>query len=127
NDHVAAARIQASAKAAQLHWLQELQSEAQMLRAHNRAGSAQGTDKSILAVIDTTSRRSGLAAAIRRIQPSNADEAIVTLDEANFNQILSWPHALHRDYAIHITSLSVTRDDKPGRVQARLKLHRDPA
>lgn len=124
NTSRARARAQVAAEAEQIRWLVGLQEQAQLLRANTREGPVQGQNRSILAIIDSTSRAQGLAKAVSRIQPDNNDEAVVTLDDAPFNQMLYWLHTMRRDYNIHIAGLTVTHDDKPGLVQARLKLER---
>lgn len=124
NTGLARARTQVAAEAEMARWMIGLREEAHMLRATGRDGPVKGRNQSILAIIDSTSRARGLADAVRRIQPDNNDEAVVTLDDAQFNKMLYWLHMLRRDYNIYIASLTVTRDIQSGLVQARLKLER---
>lgn len=127
NNSLAQARQQVTVEAEQARWLVGLRKEARMLRASTRDGPVKGQGQSILAIIDSTSRARGLADAVRRIQPDNNDEAVVTLDNASFNKMLYWLHMLHRNYNIYIAALTVTHDSQPGLVQARLKLERGDA
>src|SRR5699024_11468290 len=90
NSSLALARNQIAVEAGQTRWLLGLQQEARTLRVNNRGGPVKGRNQSILAIIDTTSRERGMAEAVRRIQPDNNDEAIVTLDDAAFNELLYW-------------------------------------
>lgn len=120
-------RAQVSTEAKQTRWLLGLRAQARQLRAQNDQSRIKGQAQSILAIIDSTSRSSGLADAVQRIQPDSNDEAVVTLDDAAFDTLLYWLHTLRRDYAIRVAALTVTRDSDNGRVQARLKLERGDA
>lgn len=127
NTGLARARSQVAAEAELARWMIGLRGEAEILRANSGDRPVKGKNESILAIIDATSRARGLADAVRRIQPDNNDEAVVTLDDAAFDRMLKWLHLLRRDYNIHIAAMTVTRDTTQGRVQARLKLERGGA
>lgn len=127
NSSLATARTRVIAEADQTRWLLGLREEARLLQASNRNGQTKGRNESILALVDATSRANGLGEAVRRIQPENNDQATVTLESANFNQMLYWLRILRRDYGISVSALTVTREEKPGLVQARLTLQRSEA
>lgn len=127
NSSLAQARAQVAQQTQQTRWLLGLKREARILRARNQSGPIKGQNLAILAIIDSTSRSHGLADAVRRIQPDNNNEAVVTLDSASFNKMLYWLRMLQQDYNIHVASMTVTSDSKPGLVHARLKLQRGGA
>lgn len=127
NNGLADAREQVVTETAQSRWMLGLLHEAQALRASDTSNRVKGRNQSLLTIIDATSRARGLAKAVRRIQPSNNNEATVTLDAAPFNALLNWLHMLKQGYSVDIDSLTVTRGKQPGLIQARMKLTRADA
>lgn len=121
------ARARVVAEADQTRWLLGLREEARLLQASNRSGPVKGRNQSLLTIVDATSGSNGLGNAVRRIQPDGSDQATVTLNGANFNRMLYWLQLLRRDYGIHVSSLTVTREDTSGLVQARVTLKRSGA
>ncbi|MDN5862836.1 MAG: type II secretion system protein M, partial [Salinisphaera sp.] len=105
-------------------WMTQIEAEAAALRQQGGRETIRGRGDSLLAVVDQTSRDAGLSAALQRIQPQGQDKATVTLDDAGFDKLLRWLRTLEQSYGIVVQALSVTREDKPGTVQARLTLQR---
>lgn len=127
NASVERARQQVESESTQARWLLGIREEARLLKSDNRNRAIQGRNDSLLSVVDTTSRDNGLGSAVRRIQPDDNDQATVTLEDANFNQMLYWLRALQRDYGVSAQQMTITRDDENGTVQARLTLSRSGA
>ncbi len=127
NASLETARARVVSEADQTRWLLGLREEARLLQASSRADTLRGRNESLLSIVDATSRTNGLGEAVRRIQPDSNDEATVTLNSANFNQLLYWLQVLQRDYGVSASALVITREDEPGLVQARLTLERGGA
>lgn len=106
------------------NWLTDVEKQATQLRRAGRHNNIKGSDQSLLSLVDQTSRTAGLGKAVRRIQPEGSDQAVVTLEAASFNQMLFWLSELEKNYGIRATALTITRDDKIGKVQARMTLKR---
>lgn len=124
-DHsLADARARVAAESRQARWMLGIQNEAGELEQQNRKTAPKGSDRSLLSIVDSTSRDNGLGAAVRRIQPANDNKAIVSLDHANFNKMLFWLQSLQNDYGVITRQMTVNHDDKAGTVQARLTLVR---
>lgn len=109
------------------NWLADVELEAQDLRSSGARNTQKGTNQSLLSVVDQTSRTAGLGEAVRRIQPEGDNQAQVSLEEADFNQMLFWLSELEKDYGVRATALTLTRGEKIGQVQVRMTLTRPAA
>ena len=120
-------RIRLNAQAEETRWVLGIRDEARLLQASDTRRQIQGRNDSLLSIVDATSRENGLGEAVRRIQPDDDDQATVTLEKANFNQMLFWLRSLQRDYGVAASQITVTRDEESGTVQARMTLSRGAA
>lgn len=101
----------------------QLAAEASRLRAHTRR-NIKATDVPLLSIIDQTSREAELAHAVQRIQPESEDKAAVTIDNASFDNMIRWLRQLQQQYGVAVTTLSVTRAEAEGAIDARIILER---
>lgn len=106
-------------------WLAGVTSQAQRLRGSGNHAQIKGQDQSLLSLVDKTSRSAQLGKAVRHIRPDGQDKATITFDAAGFNKLLFWLHDLQKEYGIDTRALTVTSEDKPGQVQARISLERN--
>lgn len=97
--------------------------QADQLRAQSH-GNFRGENKSLLAIINGTSRTAGLGDAIQRIQPNGRDEATVTIEGAGFGSLIRWLRQLQQKYGVTVSALHVGRGENKGRVEARMTLER---
>lgn len=106
-----------------LAWMRQAAREVQVLRAQGRRPKASG-DQSVLAVVDSAARASGLGEALKRVQPDGENGARVWLEGAEFDAIVKWLAALYRDQGVRVTAATVERIESPGQVNARVVLER---
>lgn len=100
-----------------------LGAEAARLRARSQ-GNFRSENKSLLAIVNRTSRDAGLGSAIQRIQPAGPDKAAVTIEAASFNTMVRWLRQLQQKYGVTISALNVVRGENEGRIEARMTLER---
>jgi general secretion pathway protein M len=104
-------------------WMEQSAAEAKRLR--NAAGAAGGGDhRSLLAVVDQTSKQSQLAPAVKRIEPDGQELVRVTLEQAAFDDMVTWLGSLQRSYGVSVADVSIDRQPADGRINARLTLKR---
>ncbi|MDA3921201.1 MAG: type II secretion system protein M [Salinisphaera sp.] len=128
NSALNTARTRVTAETNQARWMLGIRDEARLLQASGTQTALKGQNDSLLSIVDATSRSNGLGEAVRHIQPDNNDKAIVSLQKANFNQLLFWLRSLQSDYGISATEMTISRNgDTPGQVEARLTLVRGAA
>lgn len=102
-------------------WMQ--QSAAEVNRLRNAAGGT--TDhRSLLAVVDQTSKQSQLAPAVKRIEPDGQELVRVTLEQASFDDLMIWLGSLQRNFGVSVADVSIDRQAASGRVNVRLTLQR---
>ena len=101
-------------------WMQQSASEVNRLR--NTAGG--GDRRSLLAVVDQTSKQSQLAPAVKRLEPDGQELVRVTLEQASFDDLVRWLGNLQQSFGVSVIDVSIDRQADSGRVNARLTLKR---
>lgn len=104
-------------------WMQQSAAEANQLRSAAGAGGA-ADHRSLLAVVDQTSKQSQLAPAVKRIEPDGQELVRVTLEQASFDDLVQWLGGLQRMSGVSVADVSIDRQADTGRVNARLTLKR---
>ena len=123
---LARARTQLQARVQQertdLAWMRASAGELATLRSKGARGQVDRQGKSLFALADVSARGAGLAAALKRVEPTGPKSVRVNLESANFDALIDWIDALARDYAVQTTDLSADRIDGIGLVNARVVL-----
>jgi len=117
-------RVSVEQQRVNVAWMNSAAQEAQnLLRA--RTGASQAVSRggqSLLAVVDQTARGAKLGPALKRIEPRGQDEVRVRLEDAVFDDMVTWLGALQKRYGVLIDSVAIDRQSSPGRVTANLTL-----
>lgn len=101
-------------------WMQSAAAEVQRLRS---ARTASGTERqSLLSLADSTARQAGLGPAIRRVEPEGADRVRIVLEQAGFDDMVSWLELLVSRHRVALDTVTVDSRPEPGLVNARLVL-----
>jgi general secretion pathway protein M len=79
-----------------------------------------GAGQSLVAVIDRTTRDSGLNVNLKGTEPSGTSGVRVRLESASFAQLLLWLLKVEQEYGLSIQAATLERTDAPGRVNASL-------
>jgi general secretion pathway protein M len=101
-------------------WMQQAAAEAKQLRG--AAVSRGDAGRSLLAVVDQTSKQSQLGSAVKRIQPDGQDLVRVSLEQASFDDLVLWLGSLQSAYGVSIVDATIDRQSEAGRVNAHLTL-----
>ncbi|RJS91762.1 type II secretion system protein GspM [Salinisphaera sp. Q1T1-3] len=122
------ARTGVTAEANQARWMLGIRNEAELLRSSGANTRPAGANDSLLSIIDASSRANQLGTAVTHIQPQNDDKAVVSLQQAGFDQMVFWLQSLQTQYGITVSQATISREsDTPGQVEARLTLVRGAA
>lgn len=106
-------------------WMQQTATEVKRLQG---AGVAVAEDhRSLLAVVDQTSKEAQLGMAVKRIQPEGQDLVRVSLEQANFDDVVMWLGGLQHAHGVSVVDAAIDRQKEPGRVNARLTLKKSGA
>ncbi len=102
-------------------WMQRSAAEVTQLRH----GATAGADhRSLLAVVDQTSKQSQLAPAVKRIEPDGQELVRVSLEQASFDEMVNWLGGLQHNFGVSVADVSIDRQSDSGRVNVRLTLKR---
>jgi general secretion pathway protein M len=101
-------------------WMQQAAVEAKQLRRGAVSGADAG--RSLLAVVDQTSKQSQLGPAVKTIQPDGQDLVRVSLEQASFDDLVLWVDSLRSVYGVSIVDATIDRQSEAGRVNAHLTL-----
>jgi general secretion pathway protein M len=102
-------------------WMQQAAAEVNQLRG---AAGASDDHRSLLAVVDQTSKQSQLGPAVKRIEPDGQELVRVSLEQASFDDMMSWLGSLQRSFGVSVADVSIDRQAASGRVNARITLKR---
>jgi len=113
----ATARVQH--KASDLAWMRAV---APQLAAAGAAIPAPSSQRSLIVVIDTSARESGLGSALNSTEPSGPGMLRVRLDRASFDTLVTWLARLSQQNGIHVESATIDAAGPPGLVNVGLVL-----
>ena len=105
-------RANYNAQQSLLMWVQEQGARAIQLR---KSGNIQTFSGSLPQAVNNTSARHSIA--IARMQPQN-EELQVSVDEASFNDVLSWLQVMEK-MGIRIIQVDIAESNEPGMVRIR--------
>ena len=115
---VTQARRQVAAKQADLQWMRSM---GPALAAAGPGPAAAPTGQSLVVLIDSSARESGLGQALTNSQPAGGAVRI-QLESADFNLLVGWLSRLSTQHGVHVESASVTGSAAPGIVNASVVL-----
>jgi general secretion pathway protein M len=113
----AAARVQH--KQADLAWMRSV---APQLSAAGATITAPTSQRSLIVVIDTSARESGLGSALNSSEPSGPGSLRVRLDKASFDTLVAWLAKLSQQNGIRVESGNIDAAGPPGLVNAGIVL-----
>ncbi|HTY51169.1 MAG TPA: type II secretion system protein GspM [Steroidobacteraceae bacterium] len=116
---VARARARVLHKQQDLAWMQGV---APQLAAAAPVAPPPSSQRSLIAVIDSSARESGLGSALATSEPSGADGLRVTLNQASFDTLVAWLARLSQQNGIHVESATIDGTRTPGVVNAGIVL-----
>ncbi|MEC9342006.1 MAG: type II secretion system protein GspM [Pseudomonadota bacterium] len=119
HQRLASARLEAAAQ----RDLETLVARAAQARASGSLGDGPRDQRSLLALIDASSREAGVAQAVRRIQPADADSVQVRLDAVPFDRAIAWVVDLDQRPGLAIAELTA-RKNGPGTADISFRLSR---
>jgi general secretion pathway protein M len=116
---VARAQARVQHKESDLAWMQSV---APRLAAAGAAVTAPTSQRSLIVVIDSSARESGLGAALNSSEPSGPGALRVRLDKAPFDTLVAWLARLSQQNGIRVESATIDAAGPPGLVNAGLVL-----
>lgn len=116
---VSRAHVRVQRKQSDLAWMRSV---APQLAVAGSAITAPASQRSLIVVIDTSARESGLGAALNSSEPSGPGALRVRLDKAPFDTLVQWLARLSQQNGIHVETASIDAAGPPGLVNAGIVL-----
>ncbi|HEY4339622.1 MAG TPA: type II secretion system protein M [Steroidobacteraceae bacterium] len=116
---IARAHARVQRKQSDLAWMQSV---APQLAAAGTAATVPASQRSLIVVIDTSARESGLGSALNSSEPSGRGALRVRLDKAPFDNLVQWLARLSQQNGIHVETASIDAAGPPGLVNAGIVL-----
>jgi general secretion pathway protein M len=116
---VSRAQARVQRKQSDLAWMRAV---APQLAAAGAAVTAPASQRSLIVVIDTSARESGLGSALNSSEPGGPGALRVRLDKAPFDTLVQWLARLSQQNGIHVEQGSIDAAGPPGLVNAGIVL-----
>ncbi|HTB67397.1 MAG TPA: type II secretion system protein M [Steroidobacteraceae bacterium] len=116
---VSRAHARVQRKQSDLAWMRAV---APQLAAAGPAVAAPASQRSLIVVIDTSARESGLGSALNSSEPGGAGALRVRLDKAPFDTLVQWLARLSQQNGIRVEVASIDAAGPPGLVNAAITL-----
>lgn len=105
-----------------LLWMERSAAEVkQLTRASAGSRGRAASGRSLLALVDQTAKRGRLGVALKRVEPEGKDAVRVWLEQASFDDMMSWLLQLEQKNGVTVETITVDRQDASGRVNARIR------
>jgi general secretion pathway protein M len=86
--------------------------------------TATASNPSLPTLVDQSARAAGLAGSLKRVEPQTDGSLQVQFEQTGFDMLLHWLDSLLQEHGIGVVNVIVSKQDVPGRVNARLVLQR---
>ncbi len=106
-----------------LSWMRDAGAGARRVRAETMM-STNGTSASLLTLVDESLRAHELGDAVRRVEPEGDTVVRLWLDDARFDDLMTWLTTLDRGYGTTVQEMSAQVTDARGVVNVTLTLRR---
>ncbi|HEV2703045.1 MAG TPA: type II secretion system protein M [Steroidobacteraceae bacterium] len=113
----AASRVQH--KESDLAWMRNV---APQLAAAGASVTAPTSQRSLIVVIDSSARESGLGPALNSTEPGGPGALRVRLNRASFDTLVTWLARLSQQNGVHVQQATIDAAGPPGLVNAGIEL-----
>jgi general secretion pathway protein M len=116
---VSKAHTRVQHKESDLAWMRSV---APQLAGAGGAVAAPTSQRSLIVVIDSSARESGLGSSLISSEPNGPGALRVRLDKASFDTLVTWLARLSQQNGIHVESATIDAAGPPGLVNAGIVL-----
>lgn len=108
----------------ELTWMRDASQQVRQTRTANPNAAAPDMNRSLLSIVDSTATQGDVRDPITRMEPEGDSGVRLSMENADFDAVMRWLGSLKRTHNVDVTRATITPDDAPGRVDARLSLQR---
>ncbi len=102
------------------NWMEQSAAEMQQLR-RGATGQAPVAGRSLLTMVDQSARSGQLGSSLKRLEPEGENGVKVWLEQAAFDEMMSWLVALEQQSGVSVATITIERKAE-GRVDANMTL-----
>jgi general secretion pathway protein M len=121
-DSVISLRKDVDEQRAVQHWMQQAAAEVKQLQRSGTGTAKPRVGRSLLALVDQTAKLGKLGAGLKRLEPEGQTSVKVWLEQVSFDDMVRWLTSLEQQYSLSVSTITIDRQDTPGRVNARMTL-----
>ena len=88
-----------------------------------KTGANSGSKQNLTRLIDSTVKQNQLS--MSRFQPSSSGDVQVRFENAVYDNIIAWLHALETAHSVRVKDLSITMGSQSGIVNVSVRLRKD--
>lgn len=100
-------------------WMQQAAREVKSLRGSEVVGERPKGKQLLLGLIDRTAKQNQLAGNLQKVQPEGEQGVRVWMENAAFNQVVSWLDVLQYKHGLVVSDVSMDGQDTAGMINVR--------
>lgn len=108
----------------ELAWMQQTSEQVKHLRSISPEQRRTSYNRSLLGVVDTSSRSNNIRKPIQRMEPEGNNGVKLWIEDADFDKLIQWLGSLNTQQGVYVTRATISRGDAPGLIDTRLSLQR---
>ena len=113
-------RIQVQNNQTLLTWMQTQARQIEQIKLANPNALQTANSRSLLATVDSLASQLGLRSAIQQIEPVGQHGATLSMDEINFDALMTMLGELEKNGYINVAEANISKSEKTGMVKARI-------
>ena len=108
----------------ELLWMQQTSEQVKLLRASSPGHTRKSYNRSLLGVVDSSSRTNNIRKSIQRMEPEGSNGVKLWIEGADFDTLIRWLGSLNTNQDIYVARATISRGDALGLIDTRLSLQR---
>ena len=113
-------RVQVQNNQTLLTWMQTQAIQIEQIKLANPNALQTANSRSLLATVDSLASQLGLRSAIQQIEPVGQHGATLSMDEINFDALMTMLGELEKNGYINVDEANISKSEKTGMVKARI-------
>ena len=106
-----------------LEWMKTAAQEIKQLRGNGAVAERPNDKQSVLSLVDSSVRKAGLAAVMKRVQPEGDSGVRVWFENAIFDEIVHWLATIESEHGLLVNEINIEQAEATGLVHVRVFLN----
>lgn len=105
-----------------LEWMRAAAQEVKQLNGGNVQSERPQGKQFVLSLVDSSVRKAGLAAVMKRVQPEGDSGVRVWFENAAFDELITWLATIESEHGLSVNEINVEQTESSGLVNVRVFL-----